>query len=317
MGRSLSSTSGRSPSWQLVAHAMLTVALVAWYQQSGADGRGKSSGSSSALRLASIASAKPTAVDESTIHTFHAVCGDGMGETFSGYTVIKSMLQARARGAQPTRQLHVHLAVDAKQAALLASATLAMTHPAIADVLGYIRGPANASVTLTLHRVEDMGAAVDDAIGAGAAAVLDSIPEFRHCSSVRLKAPFLPALRSVDRLAYIDYDAVVLCDLAGLWRQFDDWPDATVFAATEEAPHAGFPSAYRPLHPPGAPKLPTAYASGMNAGVLLLRLDRLRPQVKAYWAEVARIVAASGYRGHPAVQAGTSHARNGLAYGEE
>ena len=105
--------------------------------------------------------------------------------------------------------------------------------------------------------------------------------------------------------------------MAALWAEFDAWPAATVFAAAEEAAHEGFHSVYRPLHPPGAPRLPSAFASGMNAGVLPMRLDRLRPQLGAFWQGVAAAVTAGGYLHHPAVQPGTSHSARQLAYSDQ
>ena len=255
------------------------------------------------------------AVDAEEIHTFHTICGDGKSPIFGGYTVVKSLLQARARSADPRRRVHIHLGVDAAQAALLASPTLAETHPAIADVLAYVA--TDGRVRLSVHTAASIQADMVAAVGAVAADAADVELLFRPCVTMRLKLPFLAALEGVDKLLFIDYDAVVLCDLGLLWDGFASWPAGAAIGAAEEAAHAGFPSHYRPLYPRGAAKLPTAYASGMNAGVLALRLDRLRAVRDEYWGLVGGIAAQGGYAapGYP-VLPGSPHAKRRLAYSE-
>lgn len=101
--------------------------------------------------------------------------------------------------------------------------------------------------------------------------------------------PFVPALASVDKLFYLDADAVVLCDVALLWDSFA-WPDGALMAATLEMAHSGQISMYQGM--------PAAFGGlGLNSGTLLMHLERMRGVgLVRIWREMAEIAAREATR---------------------
>ena len=289
----------------LIAYALATamqLLLLLLLQQVGTE-----------LRQGTPETAATRAADfEEEINVLHSMCADsygrdGKGDQFYGFTVIKSILLTRARGANPNRRMIFHVFIDRDMESLLGRPTLHETHPALADVLLYIRNYTRGRVRLTFHPVEEAEAEAAAAIGMTAGEIGPSL--FRRCASMRLKAPYLAALMNVSKIIYIDWDSIVLCDISQLWDFA--WPQGAMFAAADEAPFVGAPSLYR--------HLPKAFDSGLNSGVLFMRLDRLRdPAVLGlYWALISRIARDNGYRKHVPVGAGTEHSRDGLAYGDQ
>lgn len=91
------------------------------------------------------------------------------------------------------------------------------------------------------------------------------------------------------------YRHIVCSDIERLWRTFDDWGPDAVFGCAPDSPHPAFHTDYvsdsRAL--PVAPQFPR----GLNAGVLLVSMDRLRSPgvLREYWSEVERAVKEGGY----------------------
>lgn len=252
-----------------------------------------------------------------TVHVAHAICGgygrDGKGAHFYAFTVIKSALMARARSAAPDRRMHFHVVVDGSMANILRDrAALLVSHPGIADVLDYVANHTGGRVSLTLYADSDVEHAVTASVGATDAGAI-TLGLFRHCSTARLKLPFAPQLANASRLLYVDYDSVVLCDLALLWDTFDWGGGGALMAATTEMAHVGQPSMYRGM--------PAAFgaAGGLNAGVLFMHLDRMRAVgLPRIWAEMAAITRARGYEApeFANVSKGPQHTTDGLPFGE-
>ncbi|RUS75284.1 hypothetical protein EGW08_016950 [Elysia chlorotica] len=91
---------------------------------------------------------------------------------------------------------------------------------------------------------------------------------FKPCASQRLFLPNL--LRSVERLIYVDTDTVFLESLENLWAMFDDFNSTQLAGLVGEA-EASFAAWYNRFanHP--------FYGKfGLNSGVMLMDLDRLR-----------------------------------------
>ena len=271
--------------------------------------------------LTSSAVAVRVALDEDPIHIFHTVCAWGVEPKdygFSGLLAMKSILMARARGASKRRRYHFHVAVDEHMRA-------AIGNPAeweeMADVLDYVANRTEGRVTISWYNVEDVVAAAAAVVGAPSAGAVP-LAMFQQCSTLRLFLPFIGGpLAGVDRVLYLDYDVVDLCDLELMWAEelADDWPTSAVLSFANEGPHPLFPTIY--MKNPGQPdqkRLPSAdiYFAGFNAGVAAVRLDRWRAVAVDYWADVVDIVATGGYAAFNESTA-TAGGPNGLYYADQ
>ena len=235
--------------------------------------------------------------------------GDESGMNFYAWTVVKTQLMARARSASPERSIHFHIVVDSSMADLVADRPrLLRTHPGIADVVDYIRNNHTTNVQLSLYLISELEAIAGAQVGQDLAAVAGL---FRPCSTARLMLPFVPALAAVDKLFYLDADAVVLCDVALLWDGFA-WPDGALMAATLEMAHSGQISMYQGM--------PAAFGGlGLNSGTLLMHLERMRGVGLVHiWREMAEIARAGGYKGlQLGDKLGFAHQADGLAFGDQ
>jgi hypothetical protein len=120
---------------------------------------------------------------------------------------------------------------------------------------------------------------------------------FKFCSPLRLKSPFALG-RDVKRLIYLDIDTIVLCDLEQLWETFDTWAEGVWFSVGSGSPKKDFlldeMNQDKHLH-----RSPEFAVGGMNAGVLLISLERMRSEpggLADYWNEVVRIVSEKGHK---------------------
>ena len=263
--------------------------------------------------------AKPASIDTDderpVVHIGHAICGtvgrDGAGMHFYGFTVVKSALQARARSASPRRRFHFHIVVDGGMHALLEDrARLVRVYPGIVDVFDYVANFTDGRVQMSIYHVNDVDKAVSTAVGEALAGAISS-RLFRPCATARLKVPFLQEVAAVGKLLWVDWDSVMLCDPAN-HVDFFEWPEDALIAAAEEMAHSGQVSMYQGM--------PAAFnGSGINSGVLLMHLSRMRAVgLNRIWNEEAEIARAGGYAA-PGLKenAGASHSVDGLAFGDQ
>jgi hypothetical protein len=221
---------------------------------------------------------------------------------FHGFTVIKSILAARARGASRRRRYHFHVAVDAGLRRLLALPRDVM--PELWDVLDYVANRTDGRVALTYYDVaRDVLEPTAAAVGAEAAGAVDHAA-FKQCAALRLMAPFMTGpLAGVGAALYVDMDSVVTCDLEALWEvtlpALEAASPGWVLAFSEEGAHPHYPTLYHtnplPDNASARVKFPSAYGTGLNSGVFALRMDRWRGVAQEYWAHVVDIVRSRGY----------------------
>ena len=241
-------------------------------------------------------------LDEEPIHIFHTVCAWGVDPNdygFHGLLAMKSILMARASGASKRRRYHFHVAVDAHMRDAIANPT---EWKEIADVLGYAANHTDHRVEVSWYPVEDVQADAVAAVGSASAAAVP-LNLFKDCSALRLKLPFMSALglAGVDRLLYIDFDAVVKCDIEMMWEETlgDDWQPGQLIAVAEEGPHPMYNTVYlrNAAWPAERKKLATSaqFATGFNAGIMAIRLDHWRAVLDTYWPVVVDIVLAKGF----------------------
>lgn len=108
-------------------------------------------------------------------------------------------------------------------------------------------------------------------------------PLFRPYSAQRLFLHRL--LPELDRVIYLDADTLVTRDVADLWEWFEHMsPHHTIAATRESEILDGF---YLRV---SDPRLPFVGYTGINAGVLLLHLDRQRHSDSSWDADMARIL---------------------------
>lgn len=91
--------------------------------------------------------------------------------------------------------------------------------------------------------------------------------EYKPCSTMRLFLPYL--LRHVTKVIYLDLDIIVLRPLADLWRHFDTFDDKQIAGLTPA--RLWFNMTYDLTS-----DKPFSIPYGFNAGVQLMRLDRMR-----------------------------------------
>ena len=262
----------------------------------------------------SNSASKDTDDERPAVHIGHAICGtvgrDGAGMHFFGFTVVKSALQARARSASPRRRFHFHIVVDGGMHALLEDRErLASVYPGIVDVLDYVANYTDGRVRMSIYHVDTIDKAVVAAVGEASAGAISS-QLFRACATARLKVPFLAEVAAADQLLWVDWDSVMLCDPANLVDYFQ-WPADALIAAAEEMVHSGQVSMYQGM--------PAAFnSSGINSGVLLMHLSRMRAVgLNRIWNEEAEIARAGGYAA-PGLKErmGAIHGTDGLAFGK-
>ena len=256
--------------------------------------------------------------DEEPIHIFHAICAAGTAHhdmDWHGLTVIKTILMAREVGPSKNRRYHFHVAIDRNMRRLM---TMLELRTDFADTLAYIANRTDGKVSVSWYDVDS------EVIGATAAAVGDTAASavsndlFKTCSTIRLRLPFIAgALNVTDRLLYVDFDSIVTCDLESMWEEelaTLGAAEGAFIAVTPEAPHAGYPTAYRPDPGMKGERLhPSKFKGGLNAGVMAVRLDRWRAVARTFWDDVADIVAHGGYDAFNL----TVHGKHGLNYGDQ
>ena len=99
---------------------------------------------------------------------------------------------------------------------------------------------------------------------------------FRPCATLRL---FLPDIlpRSYKALIYLDTDIIFLRDIRELWKEFEEFTDETIAAMSPCLFHYGT----------RANKIPYYGISGLNAGIMLMNLTRMR---ETLWTKKIRVV---------------------------
>jgi hypothetical protein len=153
---------------------------------------------------------------------------------------------------------------------------------------------ADALLELRTYRLDALDSA---ALAGGALASELSLVQptvFKACATARLRLPFLLA-RVAPRVLYVDWDAVVVCDLTALWAAFGSWASraALVGMALNDPTGISFFDSYvrRPDNPAPRPSPP---GGGLSSGVMLFSLERLGARARAleWWRAIVRVVRA-------------------------
>ena len=192
-------------------------------------------------------------------------CGTAKRE--GAAVTIKSWLMHRL----PSMDLTVYILMDdmaelpfAEQV-LWWNTTMSRWPPTIVPSLTSLSA-ATAVATSAGYRIEwvNLNRSLSDALQA-------DLHHFKRCAGARLYAA--DALSSVQRLVYVDADTVLVHEPRRLWAEFDLHNESTLLAAAWEGSGHGGALSYYVLKDRGFPFYPPY---GLNSGVLLLDLDKIR-----------------------------------------
>lgn len=252
--------------------------------------------------------------DDEPIHIAQSLCiSDGLSMKDAGLTSLRSILAARAAGTSLRRYV-IHLFVDISAGWLISfnrSATMPsarqpwgehreklqspdsmdLFHEQWGDVIAHIDS-SGGLVELRVHAEDDAYAAVEAMLGAGATRGFNH-DGFKRCAPLRLLLPFVPGIADASRVVYVDLDVLVLCNPQQLWDVFESWTKDMWLGVAPESRRYADPGAPPPAWP--LPSGPQFRWGGVNSGVLLMHLDRIRAHAGEYWDAVMRVVRERGY----------------------
>lgn len=233
-------------------------------------------------------------VQTETVHVVVTACGNPseLEKEHYGLLTIKSMLMARASGANPRRPFHFHVVANVLADELLNSTKVNW------DVSRYIKR--NPNLQLTTYTIDDM----DRAAAAAGVFNVTEVPHhvFKSCSASRLKLPFL--LKDVPRALYIDWDSVTTCDVALFW---DLWAEPSMGWAPETGavgPGVGTALFGMALNDPTGVSTKDTYREnietrprngGVGAGVMMWNFAALRngddgKMLGEYWGALQKLI---------------------------
>ena len=239
---------------------------------------------------ASPAPATPLS-DPNPIHIVQTLCGYPVEHERDkhGLLTLKSLLMAKQNSAGQGRHYVIHLVSDVPPAALFNTTRLNW------EVYRALRREEAAGrVTLRVYHTRELDAAVALATpGEGDPNLAVPNYIFKNCAAARLKLPFLLG-GAVERVLYLDWDTVVVCDLTLLWDEA--WPafaPGQVLGFARADPSNA--SARDESRNQGLPRHPTLGA--INSGVMLMHVGRLhaggaRTGALQFWRALGAIIRA-------------------------
>ena len=219
-----------------------------------------------------------------TIHIALTACGNPSPKEpeYFGLLALKSLLMARAQSpAARARAYAFHVITDVSEEELFGA------HKVNYDVQRLV---AAEPALLSLHVYS--ASIVDEFSKVLGLRAPSAVPHtiFKNCAAARLKLPlFIPP--SIQRVIYLDWDVAALSDLTELWGEFAaleaSGPRAALGMALNDPTGLSSKDSYRA---PGA--LPAPRAGGVNSGVMLWQLERLRAGegLSAWWEGLLRVV---------------------------
>jgi hypothetical protein len=199
-----------------------------------------------------------------------------------GLLSLKSLLIARAN-AQPRRRYVLHVLANDRRDIVLRTSQL---HWDVARFVAAARAPA---LELRFYNLRDLDEAVA-AFGGDGALYPDTA--FKVCAASRLKLPFALGA-DVRRLIYLDWDTLLTCDLARLWRELRGFSPRELFGFALNDP-TGLSSKNAYVQPQN--RIATPPRGGVSSGVMLLNVDALRRgggrELRDYHDRIMRVIAA-------------------------
>ena len=220
-----------------------------------------------------------------TIHVALTACGNPspLEPEYFGLLALKSLLMARAQSPAARNQSYAfHVVTDVTEEELFGAYKVNF------DVQRLVAAEPRL---LSLHLYQ--ASALEAAPGGLGLPHAASLPHtiFKNCAAARLKLPlFLP--QHVPRVLYLDWDVAVLSDLTELWREFGALEAASPAACLGMALNDPTGLSSKNSYQPGS-ALPYPAVGGVNSGVMLWQLARIRARgVGEWWGALLAVVAA-------------------------
>ena len=225
--------------------------------------------------------------DPDPIHIVYTLCGNPneIEKDHYGLLGVKSLLMAKADNAGSLRHYVFHILTNVGEEELFNTTFLNW------EVYRAMQKEARAGlITFHIYNIKELDESVKNALGDGVNPNL-MVPHhiFKNCAASRLKLPFLLG-GLVERVIYLDWDSVCMCDLTRLW---DEWKrfslTATLGFAHADPSQASERDTYRVWDQPRHPTL-----GSINSGVMLMHIGRLhadgRAGTRAFWTSAAGIL---------------------------
>lgn len=225
--------------------------------------------------------------DPDPIHIVYTLCGNPneVEKDHYGLLGVKSLLMAKANNEGERRHYIFHILTNVVEEELFNTTYLnwevyrAMVKEARAGL-----------ITFHVYHIDDLDKAVQATLGPTVNPNL-MVPHhiFKNCAASRLKLPFLLG-GVVERVIYLDWDSVCMCDLTRLWDEWDRFsPTATLGFANADPSQVSERDTYREWNMPRHMTL-----GSINSGVMLMHIGRLHAAgqkgTRAFWASAAGII---------------------------
>ena len=227
--------------------------------------------------------------DPDPIHIAWTLCGDPneIEKDHMGLLGVKSILMSKAHAPGSERHYVFHFIVNVSPGQFFNTTKLNW------EVWRALqREVAAGRVSYHLYHIAELDRAVQAVLGPGDPNRAVPHHFFKNCAASRVKLPFLLG-GVVERVIYMDWDAVALCDLTRLWAQWDalrDAPDAFVGFALNDPSGVSERDQYRMWNMPRHATL-----GSINSGVMLMHIGRMhargRTGTLAFWGAVAGVIA--------------------------
>ena len=179
-------------------------------------GRGNNRG----RRIASARGGSDASVDLTPIHLAFTICGHPLDKPTDSYGLfaLKSLLIARENSPAKKRKYVIHVMST-------------MPHDAVMRVTKFNWEIEQFMWNDPLIEVRYYSFDELDAAVARYGIEKDQLPHtiFKQCAGSRLKLPAILNPLEVPRIAYIDWDVGVNCDLTQLWAEFDRFNSSSFF----------------------------------------------------------------------------------------
>lgn len=205
--------------------------------------------------------------DPDPIHLAFALCGNPneVEKDHYGLLFVKSLMMAKAHNAGSGRHYVVHVMTNVAEEELFNTTRLNW------EVYRALqREVAAGTMSYHVYSLADLDAATRAALGGEDPNLAVPHHIFKNCAASRLKLPFLLGGK-VDRILYLDWDAVTFCDLTRLWVLWDTFnSDQLLGFAAADPSGVSERDVYRIQD---LPRHPTFGA--VNSGVMMMHIGRM------------------------------------------
>ena len=230
----------------------------------------------------------------------YTACGNPneIEEDLFGLVSLKSLLMARHQysSSNKLRKYDIHILTNVEDLAEFWNSTH-VNH----DVYRLTRDDPN--IRLFLHTIDELEAATVRVLTKLSSSSSNNdnnkldknlipITIFKNCAAARLKLPFLLSELKIDKIIYMDWDTISLCDLSHLWNMFNNFYNhsSNTYAYMGFVPSDSSGTSaldhYREWNLPRHPVV-----GSINSGVMLLHVDNIvKNGLLDYWVTLSTIM---------------------------